>query len=361
MKNKLLLVLFIICILHIAFKIYSYRAEYLILYDPKNFENAYNKSQWVVVNSQNPIGDDIVYVHAGAQYLQGRDPTTLNAELPPFGKYLIGISAAIFKNHNIFAVLSGIFALIALYLLNLALFKNKLYAFIPVFLFSLEPLFYSQLRTALLDTLYLGLICLTFYFLIKKRLFKSAIFLGLAAATKATASTFPLIIGTSVLYILITKQFALLKKYIFSVIFAVGVFLTSYLQFFLSGKSFIEFLSIQKWILNFYAGGAKGSMTAPWEMIFTGSFANWFGGQSVVTEWHIGWPILFIVAVFSGIYILFKYRQKPIILIVVWIFLYFIFLSFIPLWSRYFLLMLPFMYTLCTWFIVQRVTKHEIK
>jgi predicted membrane-bound dolichyl-phosphate-mannose-protein mannosyltransferase len=361
MRNKLFVLIIVVILIHLAFRIYGFRSDYLVSYNPKTFEDAYNNSQWVVVDSKAPVGDDIVYVHAGAQYLQGRDPTTLNAELPPFGKYLIGISAFVFKNHNIFAILSGISALVAFYLLNTLIFKNKIYALIPVLLFSLEPLFFNQLRTALLDLLFLGLLCLTLYFFIQKKFFRSALFLGLVSATKSTASTFPLIIGVSMLYLLITKQYSLIKKYLLTLPIAIVVFLATYIQFFLQGNNFIEFLKVQKWIVDFYAKGAKGSLTAPWEILFTGSYANWWGEVSKVEEWHLGWPVLVLTTAIAIFFVIKTYRKSPLVILSVWVVAYLLFLSLVPAWSRYFLLILPFMYTLTTWLIAERFIKHEKK
>lgn len=393
MKKILFIGLFTIFVLHLLFRIYEYRSAYTTPFDPNYYKLKFENSQWSTKpacenkdphvnpytcvwddqwyeeNKNNPnaidlkrnaIGDDLLYTYAGWEYIQGKDPTLLNAELPPFGKYLIGLSILLFNNQNIFAILSGVFALAAFYLLNTRIFKNKLYAFIPVLLLSLEPLFYMQLKTTLLDLLYFGLGCMTFYFVLKKQFIPSAIFLGLMAATKSTAATFPIVIGAVLSYLLIMKKYDLIKRYIVTLSIAVVVFLLSYMQYFLLGNSFMGFLGVQKWIVNFYAIGAKGSFTAPWEMVFTGSFANWFGGQSVVSEWHIGWPFLFIGSMAAAIYIFYKCRKQAVVLIAVWTLFYFFFLSFVPLWSRYFLLVLPFMYTLCTWLIVQRVTKHEI-
>lgn len=353
MKKLVFILLILVFIIHLLFRIYEYRDIYTTKFDPKYYENLYNTSQWRVVDSKTVIGDDILYAYAAWEYINGRDPTTLNAELPPFGKYLIGFSEKLFQNQNVFALVSGIFALLAFYLLNMALFKDKLLAFIPVFLLSLEPLFYTNLRTALLDTLYLGLFCLVFYFLFKKKFILSAIILGLMAATKSSASTFITVIGASLFYFIITKQYINIKRYLFTLPITGVVFIIVYAQFFLSGHSFLEFLSVQKWVINFYTTGAKGSLTAPWELFFTGRFANWFGGQTIASEWHIGWlgALLLLVPV---VFLLFKknlIKQKnPIILLVIWTIGYLIFLSLIPLWPRYLLLVLPFMYTIHLYF-----------
>lgn len=378
---------------HLLFRIYEYREAYVTPYDAAYWKQKYENSQWSTkpacenldphVNpftcvwddnwynehkndpsandlKRNTIGDDGIYTYAGWEYIHGHDPTTLNAELPPFGKYLIGISEVIFNNQNIFALLSGLFALFAFYLLNTAVFKNKLYAFIPVFLLSFEPIFFNQLKITLLDLLFFGLLCMTFYFLIQKKFIRNGIFLGLTAATKSSASTFPIVIGVEFIYLLITKQLKTFKQFIISIFVSGLVFLGVYTQYFLLGHTITEFLGVQKWIINFYAIGAKGSLTAPLEIIFTGKYANWWGGQSVVTEWHIGWPILFLSSLFT-MYIITRKRlfTKPIVLIGLWTFAYFVFLSFVPTWSRYFIVILPFMYTLTIWSIIHLMHRHE--
>ncbi len=361
MKNKLFIVLIVLVVAHFLFRVFEYRTEYTTPFNAKYWEQKYNNSQWAKVDSEEPIGDDGLYTHAAWEYMQGRDPTTLNAELPPFGKYLIGLSELLFKNQNIFALLSGIFVLVSFYLVNTLLFKNKLFALIPVFIFSLEPLFYTQLRAPFLDLLYLGLLLMTFYFFLKKKFIGSAIFLGLMAATKSTASTLPLVIGTSGLYLLFTKQFIPLRKYLITLPIAGIVFVLTYFQFFLHGKSVMEFLSVQKWIIDFYAGGAKGTLTAPWEILFTGKYANWWGQVSIVSEWHIGWLLSVLLALLASFFILRKYRKSAWVLVSIWMLLYTLFLSFVPVWSRYFLLLLPFTYALSFWFILYVLKKHETR
>jgi predicted membrane-bound dolichyl-phosphate-mannose-protein mannosyltransferase len=382
MKKKLFILLGIIFLAHFLFRVYEYRTAYLTPYDAEYWKQKYENSQWstkpacedldphvnpytcvwddawYASNKDNPaandlkrntIGDDGVYTYAGWAYIHGHDPTTLNAEIPPFGKYLIGISEVVFKNQNIFALASGIFALIAFYLLNTVILKNKFFAFLPVYFLSLEPLFYTSLRTTLLDTLYFGLLCMTFYFILKKHFIRSAIFLGLTAATKSTAATFPLVIGVVFLYLLITKQFGAIKKYCISLPVAILTFMATYTYYFLLGHSLTEFLGVQKWIINFYTSGAKGSLTAPWEILFTGEYNNWIGTQSSVSEWHILWAILPLICAFAILVIAKKYKNTPISLIALWTVTYLLFLSFVPVWARYFLLVLPFMYTLTIW------------
>lgn len=397
MINKLFFLLLIGAALHFLFQLYLSFPEYTKPFDAKYWEMRYEQSQWnpaaakrcanldLHVNPYTctwddqwyakhknspeseklkkvPMGDDELYTYAGWKYVQGHDPTLLNAEIPPYGKYLIGLSIMIFQNHNIFALLTGIFALIGFYVMNTQVFQNKKVAIIPVALFSLEPLFYKQLSMPLLDLLYLGLLFFTLYFFLKKLYIPSAIFLGLMAATKASIATFGLVIFVCLFTLLLQKQWKQLRHYLFSLVFAVGTFMLTYLQFFLLGNTVKDLLGVQKWIVNFYASGAKGSLSAPWEMVATGKFQNWMNNQyTIVSEWHFGWFLLAIGSIIIFGYIVQNQSKARVLLIGLWFIVYMLFLSFIPLWPRYFLLVLPFMYNLSIWFIVTRYKIHENK
>lgn len=386
MKQKVFLLLVILFSIHLGFRIFEYRQEYLTPYDPDFWKERYEYSQWSTkpaCENLNPhvnpftcvwddhwyakseegkkgndfkkqsIGDDSLYTYAGWEYVHGHDPTLLNAEVPPFGKYLIGLAEVLFKNQNIFALLSGLFALGALYLFSVQIFKDRVLSFLPVLFFSLEPLFYTQLRAPFLDLLFVGLLLLTMTFLIKKQFIRSSIMLGLAAATKSAASTFPLVIALSVLYLILTKQFTLFKKYVISLPVAGVVFTLSYIQFFILGNSFIEFLGVQKWIINFYSSGAQGSFMAPWEILFTGKWHTWWGEYMYVSEWHLGWPLLVLFSLYALYKIIRERIKEPIVLCAIWIIIYFIFLSVVPTWPRYLLVVLPFMYNLAIWSLVK--------
>lgn len=355
MKKLLFILFFLAFILHFCFRIYSYRSEYLSKYDADYWKERYLKSQWVVPNSKEGIGDDGLYAYVSWEYINGRDPTTLNAELPPFGKYMIGLSILIFKNQNIFAALSGIFALVSFYLLNTQIIKNKYLAFIPVALFSFEPLFYTQLRAPLLDLLYLGLLMTTFYFLLKKQYLFSAIALGLMIATKSSLTTLITVVGSSTFYLLLSKQHKALKVYFLYLPLSILVFLATYFRYFLTGNSIRDFLGVQKWILNFYSMGAKGEFITPWRLLLTGEWQTWFSGVQRVPEWHIGWVVLFVLSVIS-IFTLIKNRKiDPTLLIAIWVVGYLLFISFIPMWPRYLLLLLPFMYNLLIWRLAKSI------
>lgn len=348
-KGKFFWFLLFILLLNLGFRVYSYHAEYSSRYDPVYWKGRYLRSQWVVSDSPEPIGDDGLYAYAGWEYVHGRDPATLNAEMPPLGKYLIGLSILAFGNQNIFALLGGLLVLVVFYQLNQLVFKDSFLALLPVAAFSLEPLFWQQLRAPFLDLLYLLFLLLVFYFFLCRRLFLAAVFLGLMAATKASASTFILVGLTIALYLFSRKEWSLLKQCFLLLPISSVSFTLTYFRYFWLGHSLKEFLGVQKWILNFYQIGAKGVFAGVWSMLLMGKWLTWWGESARIAEWWIGWPIL---TVFSMQYLVFRVVRKKFDqswIFGLWVLIYLLFLSFIPVWPRYLLLILPFLYNLVVW------------
>lgn len=387
MKKKIFIALLFIFVLHLAFRIYSYKDSYLTKYDHNYWKERYQQSQWVStptcirtdphinpktckwddnwhatqekgdrpLNEDKSIGDDGLYTYAGWEYMTGHDPTLLNAEIPPLGKYLIGLSIFIFVNQNIFALLSGLLVLVAFFILNKIVFQDKLLALLPVLLLSFDPLFYTQLQSTYLDLLYVGFLLLTFSFFLKKRFIVAAIFLGCTMATKASLSTFLLVVITQLSFLFYMKQKTQLKKYSLSLPVSIVVFMFTYLVFFLQGNSLHKFLGVQKWILNFYANGAKGDPLALFQMIFTGQWSTWWGQLQLVNEWNILWPLAFITSIYYLYYVITKRKKDKSVLLGIWLICYFVFLAFIPLWPRYLLAALPFMYNLAIWVLSKNI------
>lgn len=387
MKRNLFFILFALSIFHFAFRIYAYRESFFSKFDPEYWKQRYLHSQWVVQPDCNtdphinpntcqwddawfvahpnqthispkaePIGDDGLYAYVGWEYIHGKDPTLLNAEIPPFGKYLIGISEIVFHNQNIFALLCGIIFLFSFFLLNTKMFKSRRLALVPVALFAFEPLFYTQLRAPFLDLLYGTFLFLTFYFFLSKKYFWSMVFLGCMMATKAPIATLVIVAGSIFLYLLIIKKYHEIKKLLFFTPVALLFFIASYTQYFLQGHTIIGFLKVQKWIISFYGTGAKGTFGDIFDMILTGKWSTWFSTHSVpIMEWSISWPVVFLLTLFCIYKIIKKKNFNNVGLFMVWTFAYLLFLCFIPVFPRYLLLLLPFMYNLSVWVISKNI------
>lgn len=318
-----------------------------------NWYSIHKNDPFVAYKSES-IGDDGVYMYVASRYMHGVDPTSLNAEIPPVGKYLLGLTITTLHNAPMFALLSGIVSLVAFYLLNTVLFKNKILALVPVVLFSFEPIFRGQLVAPFLDLAYFAFFCFSVYFFLRERYLLSGIFLGLMMGTKASIAALLLTVGTEAIYLLIAtgrrnkKELKACIVAMSSIVIAAGiVFTASYFRFFMLGHNLLDFLKVQKWIIHFYSSGAKGSFLSIWQILFTGNWATWWNGTIRVSEWWIGWPILVIGAIVSLLY--FRKSLGKMKLLALWVVAYLAFLMVVPLWPRYLLLLLPFLYNLSIW------------
>ncbi len=357
MRHKLFIILLIIFFLQLLFRIYQYKDNYLTPFNSQYWKERYLKSQWVVPNSKESIGDDGLYAYSGWEYIHGSDPSLLNAEVPPLGKYLIGFSEIIFYNQNIFALLSGLLVLSALYILNKIIFKDNFLALIPVMLLSADTLFYNQLKAPYLDCLYLGLLILIFIFILKEKFILANIFIGLMMATKASAPTFILVAVVITCYLSYMKDRPLIKKFCFYLYVSILIFLLTYTRYFFLNHNIIDFIRLQKWVLNFYDSGAKGIPGAVWQMLISGKWSTWWGTVQQVTEWNILWPLSLIASIYYFYKVLPKRRIYKSILLGFWIIAYLLFLSFVPVWPRYLLMILPFMYTLLVWVLSKDIAR----
>lgn len=351
-SKRLLFLLVTIFIVHLSFRIYGFLDEYKIPHDPKYWEDRYLRSQWV----QNPpieaIGDDGLYTYVAWENIHGKDPTLVNPETPPVGKYLLGFTLLIFHNQHIFGLLTGIFALVAFFLFNKMLFKNTLYAFIPVFLFSLEPLFFTQLRAPFFDLLQLGFLLSTFLFFLKKRYILSGVFFGLTIATKGTHTIFLVLAATLLIFLFTKERKEIVRASLLIFIGITAAFLISYVQFFLLGNSFIDFLKVQKFIFAFYATGAKAVLGSGIAMFVTGRWQTWWGEILHVDEWQITWPILLLGFGASSFRAIQKEVSDEVFLVLIWSALYLGLLFVAPSYPRYLLLLIPFLYNLLVWFFL---------
>lgn len=83
--------------------------------------------------AQKGISDSELYSYVGYRYMQGENPSLLNPEHPPLGKYLIGISILLFNNENVILLIIGFLCLILVflitYLISHSLFSSSISTF----------------------------------------------------------------------------------------------------------------------------------------------------------------------------------------------------------------------------------------
>ncbi|HSX40291.1 MAG TPA: glycosyltransferase family 39 protein [Candidatus Saccharimonadales bacterium] len=340
--------LLFITIAHILFAVYIYRSDIFLKFNAHYWADKYNRSQWADAWSDQPIGDDGLYTYAGYAYVNGKDPSLLNAETPPLGKYFIGFFETVTGYWGVFSLFFGCLSLIALYFLNTRLFENKLTALVPVAVFSFDPIFTQQLRAPFLDTMYLTFLLFCFYFFLKKNYLVSGAFAGAFMATKSPFQIV-LLLAAFVIFLFVQKK-KLIKPLGSIAIATVVIYILSYTRLFLLGRNPIYFLKVQKYILAFYGSGAKGVPGAVFPMLTLGYWQTWFAGNGYIVEWTPLWTISLLLSILAIILVIRKRNYKDsMLLIVVWFILYLGFLTVIPIFPRYLLLLLPFGYNLSVW------------
>src|SRR3989344_4353489 len=369
-KSKHALVIFccFIIFIQIIQIVYFERAFFKESYDVSYWKDRFEHSQWVLPLSKRIIGDDGLFSFIGYDLINGGTLSGYNAETPPLGKYLIGLSILIFKNPAYYAIFFGIGSLFLFYLISKKLLgANMLGLFASAFLFA-DPLFINQFWKAWVDIAQLFFLLVNiFFFLVflynknnKVFVFSivSGISLGLFAETKTPILLPSILLLESVCFVYKKK----IKEYF---VFIFGVFigiLIPYSKFFLDGNSFLDFLRLQKYVVDFYLKSqVVAHKEAIWQTLFLGKFPNISDGSfTSVSEWWIMWPVISGVGIFSSLIFLFKKNVK-----LIWKGIAFFILSslvmytFIPAYPRYLVIILPFFYILFVKAIVSIISKRK--
>lgn len=344
-------------------------------FDPKLWEKRYLESQWVDPQSTHPIGDYGLYLWAGWAYVHGENPILINPEMPPLGKYLIGIGLLLTNHPAVVGLFFSLSTLASLFLLSKEILKDRWLAVIPLALFSLERIYRNSIVFTMLDQIQLTFLILAFYFFLKaekhpKWLILACLALGGVLSSKFFATG--LLISVTVgMYYLVTKRFNLLKYYVLASPLIVGVHLVSYWKFFLDGYSLRNYLGTQKWILEFYQSGSPSvPIGSYWRLVFLNQWRVWWGpawGEYYVLkakEWNVFWPVqatatfIFLLTFVKKLFrtwIKSKSENYPsYYLLISWLGVYSLFLTMIGGWPHYMLLFLPFSSILLVQFILVR-------
>jgi hypothetical protein len=327
-------------------------------YDLSYWKDRFEHSQWQLPLSNRIIGDDGLYSYVGLGLIKGDDPSKLNPETPPVGKYLIGLSILIFNNPVFYSLTVSFLTIgIFLFLTKTVLKSLSLALFATILLFT-DPMFSSQFWKPWIDiTQLLFLLLNIFVFtLIKKKntQFIVAIISGLSLGLFAQ-SKFPILLPVIILvesYFFIKN--GLIKEFLIYLISLVVGILIPYLQYFMLGHGLLDFIKLQKYILTFYL---KSKLTPNFGAflgsIFFGNYQLIAGkGFERVLEWTILWPVSVAISFFLSMKFLLKDKTNQLLKYVgVLIIIFILIFSVVPSYARYLLLILPFAYIFLTYFI----------
>jgi hypothetical protein len=318
------------------------------LFQKFDFEvvNRYLRSQDIldkdnIIKDRIFVSDEEIYIASGYLYANGVSPTDFNFQHPPFIKYLFGMSAKYFNLPLLPNIFFAGLLLLEVFLLGKLIFKSEVVGILSSLLLLFDPVFKEVTIYALLDlgqmVFLLGFILTTFFW--KKHWIGQGVLLGLAVASKFYSPVI-IFLGIIYLYKILTKQFDV-KKETLMLIVALVTFASTYTISFINGD--FNFFFHQAKIIKFML---DHNQAVEWG----GVIPMFFGG-------YVVWPILFFVNLFvllksnfTGL--VFVYSLIPVI--------YFFVLCFQLPFTRYFILILPFLYLTLGVFLASSITKMRL-
>lgn len=306
------------------------------------------------------MSDSDIYIATGYLYAKGESPTLHNFQHPPLMKYLFGFSTLMTENPLYVQMFFGFVFLILTYFLGTKIFKNIWLALLPTGLLLMDPVFSGMIEGAYLD---LGQAVFALLFIIlalfyPKKYALQGVTLGLFAASKfwSTAIIFVVLIYT--FKILVKKEKIDYKKVIFSFAVAFLVFSTIYLKAFIDGRrAFNIFAFLGRDLKFMMSHNSAGNFGGPILLFLTGFFSPWWkSGVARALDWSILWPIGLICSTILAIKSKFKGAESLIYLLPA---VYLLFISTGVPFTRYFLIILPFIYIGLTKLLFNRADSHK--
>lgn len=368
--KRLSLVLWCFIFAYLGLVLYTNRALFFSRFDAVYWKDKYEHSQWKLPLSVRTLGDDGLYLYEGYRLIHGEDPTVLNAEVPPLGKYLIGLMLISFGNGYWYGFIATVAAVSAFYFLARLFINRPILALAATATFLFDPLLTHQFTLTMLDSLQLLFSLLTFLVL-AKTISKSSrakplwitllgVMFGLFAATKAPI--FSPFLGLVILGSL-WWQYRQLKPLIIFLAAAFVTYLAPYLPYFSLGHSFRDWLGVQKWILQFYRHSyLQPNLGSTLTTLLFNRYQNLFShAWENSSQWSLSWPITTVLTVIWSWQILrskTKDRRRNVwIPLMGFLTLMILFLSIIPFWSRYLLPIVPLLYIGAFAFLAQNYKK----
>lgn len=243
---------------------------------------------WNLGTPASLVFDEVYYVDGARDYLAGGVEVTNGAAEfvvhPPLGKWLIALGIAIFGDTStgwrVAAALIGTLSIALIYLVAKRLFDSEYLALIAAGLMTIDGLHLVMSRTALLDIFLMFFLLASFLALLYEKHLATAIFLGLALATKWSAVYFIIAIG---IYLVFTNR----KKLLIYLPTIPILYLISWTGWFLSDQgwsrnhssnSIISFIHYHREILNFHTGLKTDHSyeASPWNWLILGRPTSFF-------------------------------------------------------------------------------------
>lgn len=325
-------------------------------------------SQYKNKNFSSFIPDEVAYAYTGGALIRGENPVFNVPEAPPLGKYLIGLSAVLFNNPNIFITLiAGLSGLGMFYFVSRQVLGNSFVSLLPLAIMVIDPLYRNQyVYVPLFDLAHLLFLLTSLYFFNKGFISKhktvryfalASLFVGFFISTKFYSSGVPLIAAFLIVLVL-NKNWHKLLTFFYTIWIPIAVLLATYLRVFAFNPSIREFFGIQKWIFVYWQGALILPFAA-WELLLFNRWHTWWGGNAITSDnqWQLYWPIVTLLSFIAIIMYLLKKlpRKKAVEVLMAFTVTYGAFISAGTPTVRYFIIYLPILYILSIFLIQQFV------
>lgn len=282
---------------------------------------------------------------------------------PPMAKIIMAGGILIFGQNSfgwrLPGVVFGIVAIFLVWCLGKHLFKKDLPAVFAVILFSLDGLPFVMSRIGMNDIYFLVFALGAILFFLKSKYFWSALFLGLAIATKWTAFFAIPILGVA--WILYKRRVE--WGYFWYFVLLPLIYFASYLIFFTSGHTLVEWWQTQQQMWWYHTGlVATHPYSSPWWSWPIMEKPVWLYvanlGSQVANIYASGNPIIFwggLASVVSSVVVFVKRRDRALFFLIVSYLGFFLPWAFSPriMFLYHYLPSIPFMVLLLGWLLAK--------
>ena len=279
------------------------------------------------------VFDEVYHAYTAKEYLKGNkdawSPWGKSAPgvafewlHPPIEKELMTASMFILRSTDAWAwrlpgALLGILSVFLVYKLAKLLFKNETISLLSAFIFSIDGLVFVQSRIGMNDIYLVTFILVSVIFFIQKRYLLSALFMGIACATK----------WPGIFLLLIYFPFLLYQRNLRDLIYFIAIppviYLLSYIPYFLIGYQWSDFVELHKQIWWYQTNlKATHSYSSPWWSWPLSLYPIWYfvdyGKNTIANIFASGNPVLFLfgsVSILLTIFEAFKKRSKELLII----------------------------------------------
>jgi hypothetical protein len=281
-----------------SWAVWQNRSKLLQTINAQEVGQLYSASQYVLGEaSENWVGDDVVYQFAALEYAQGKNPTLVNFEHPPLGKYFFGLSWLLFNNTLIINLFLYLLLLYAFYRLAKLIIGQTAMANLALLSFGSLRLVRAHLGETLLDLQMLLWTVLFFVFLFKRfsRPVLKYVCLGISLGFLiATKYFFPLI-GLYALALLFYwfKKDRQLPHLVIAGLTAVGIYLLSYIAYFAAGHNLVDWLKFELYRFHWWTGNRDFPRLLILHSIYLGKFKAWWAENTYeyAAYWSFLWPL----------------------------------------------------------------------